>query len=67
LRANAVLFQPGQCIDGDAADVVVVDVAVAVGVYVALFGLISVSRRKARGTKGEKRGKRKWGEEERRW
>jgi hypothetical protein len=37
LRTDAVLFQPGQCIDGDAADVVVVDVAVAVGVYVALF------------------------------
>jgi hypothetical protein len=37
LRTNTVLFQPGQSIDGDAADVVVVDVAVAVGVYVALF------------------------------
>jgi hypothetical protein len=37
LRANTVLLKPSQCIDGDATDVVVVDVAVAVGVYIALF------------------------------
>jgi hypothetical protein len=57
LRTDTVLFQPGQCIDGDAADVVVVDVAVAVGVYVALF-LISVCwRRGRRARKGDGKGK----------
>lgn len=39
LRTDGVLFQPSQGIDGDAADVVVVDVAVAVGGYIALYSL----------------------------
>jgi hypothetical protein len=60
LRADAVLFQPGQCIDGDAADVVVVDVAVAVGVYVAL--VFDISTWEYVGEEGEKR--KEEGEEE---
>jgi hypothetical protein len=39
LRTNGVLFKPSQGIDGDAADVVVVDVAVTVGGYIALYSL----------------------------
>ena len=41
LRTDTVLFKPSQCIDGHATDVVVVDVAVAVGIYVALVSIIS--------------------------
>jgi hypothetical protein len=64
LRADTVLFQPSQCIDRDATDVVVVDVAVAVGVYIALFFHISVQEIMWKSLKRRRR-KRKQRERER--
>jgi hypothetical protein len=53
------LLQPSQCIDRDATDIVVVDVAVAVGVYIALFLEISIQESCVRGGRRRRRRRRR--------